>query len=229
MCSVAWTFHKGGYELGFNRDEKWVRPVSRDPQLELGHPVPGACARDPEVGGTWLFTNEYGVTLAVMNSYPGGMIPPPGRTSRGMLPLLAAAHASTDQIERALFATTDWMRFAPCELLMIDQDQTRHFGWDGRTFGVLQTPGSNFLTTSSVATEAVKLARHSRFDQISSCTIRAILDDVTAADPAAAIYVTRKDGGTVSQTIISVRSGEIGFLSKRRGEPSLEIRFPRKS
>ena len=70
MCSAAWTFHQGGYEFAFNRDEKWVRPLSRDPQLEVHHPVPGACARDAAAGGTWLFANESGVTLAVMNAYP---------------------------------------------------------------------------------------------------------------------------------------------------------------
>jgi hypothetical protein len=228
MCSAAWTFDEGGYQLGFNRDEKWARPVSRDPQYEGQHLVPGACARDSEAGGTWLFTNEYGVTLAVMNAYPGGMIPLPGKTSRGLLPLVAAVHATADRIEEALFTETEWGHFAPCELLLIDHEGLRHFGWVGESFTSMPAPAANFLTTSSVATEAVKTARHSRFDRIASSGVTAILNDDTANDPAAAIFVTRDDGGTVSQTLVTVSVREIIFASRRRDEPLQEIRFPRK-
>lgn len=228
MCSAAWTFHDDGYEFGFNRDEKWTRPVSRDPQLEGQHPVPGACARDSEAGGTWLFTNENGVTLAVMNAYPGSMIPLPGKSSRGMLPLVAAAHATAERIEQALFTETEWSHFAPCELLLIDHEGLRHFGWDGESFASLPAPAANFLTTSSVATEAVRKARHSRFDRIASSDVTAILNDDTADDPAAAIFVTRDDGGTVSQTFVTVGAREIIFASRRRDESLQEIRFPRK-
>lgn len=228
MCSAAWTFHEGGYEFGFNRDEKWTRPVSRDPQFEGDHPIPGACARDTAAGGTWLFTNEYGVTLAVMNAYPGGLIPLPGKSSRGMLPLVAAAHTTADRIEQALFTETEWTNFAPCEILLIDHEGLRHFGWDGESFTSLPAPAANFLTTSSVATEAVKIARRSRFDRIASSDVTAILNDDTANDPAAAIFVARDDGGTVSQTFVTVSVREISFASRRRDESLQEIRFPRK-
>lgn len=229
MCSAAWTFHDGGYEFGFNRDEKWARPASCDHQFECLHPAPGACARDSAAGGTWLFTNECGVTLALMNAYPNGTIPIPGKASRGMLPLLAAAHASAEQIEQALLKETAWHDFAPCELLLIDQKRFRHFSWNGKTFESLPAPATNFLTSSSVATESVKIARHARFHQIYKSDIPAILSDASANDPANAIFVTRPDGGTVSQTFVSVNAREIIFATRRRDEPLQEIRFPRKS
>jgi hypothetical protein len=228
MCSAAWTSHEGGYEFGFNRDEKWSRPLSHDPQFEGDHPVTGACARDSAAGGTWLYTNECGVTLAVMNAYPGGIMPLPGKSSRGVLPLLAAAHATAERIEQALFTETEWHHFAPCELLLIDQEKLRHFGWDGHSLKSLPTPTANFLTTSSVATEAVKTARRCRFDQLASSDVIAILNDHMAHEPAAAIYVTREDGGTVSQTFVTVGEREILFALRRRDEPLQEIRFPRK-
>ena len=121
----------------------------------------------------------------------------------------------------------DWNPFAPCELLLIDPLILRHFRWDGKSFKTLSTPASNFLTTSSVATESVRLARHSRFSQISSLTLTEILNDDLATDPAAAIFVTREDGGTVSQTIVTVSVQEIRFASQRRDEPLQEIYFPR--
>lgn len=228
MCSAAWTFREGGYEFGFNRDEKWTRQLSRDPELEIHHPVPGACARDSEAGGTWLFTNEYGVTLAVMNAYPGGGLPLPGKSSRGMLPLLAAARATVGRIEQALFTETEWNHFAPCDIILIDQNGLRYFGWNGRSFGSLCAPVKNFLTTSSVATDSVRIARHSRFDLISSSGVTAVLNDNVANDAAAAIYVTREDGGTVSQTFVTVSAREIFYASRRRDGPLLEVRFPLK-
>ena len=229
MCSAVWNFHEDGYELGFNRDEKWSRPISRDPQMEWDHPVPGICARDGRGGGTWLFTNQYGTTLAVMNAYPGGVIPPPGKMSRGMLPLIAAAHASASEIRKALFMETDWHQFAPCQLLLISPGCLMHFAWDGLAFVGLPQPEQDFLTTSSVATEAVKAARISRFGQIASLPIASILDDEIAAAAPFAIHVTREDGGTVSQTKVVVGAHEIHFVSKRRSGSPREILIPRNS
>lgn len=229
MCSAVWNFHEDGYELGFNRDEKWSRPVSCEAQMEWDHPVPGICARDAGRGGTWLFTNRYGVTLAVMNAYPGGVIPPPGKVSRGMLPLIAATHGSVDEIRQTLLLETDWKKFAPCGLLLVGPGCMMHFGWDGQVFEMLPAPEQAFLTTSSVATEAVKSARLSRFLEISSWPLANILDDDRAADAASAIYVTRDDGGTVSQTTVLVGAQEIRFVLRRRNGPSHEIFIPRKS
>jgi len=230
MCSIAWAFRDGGYELRFNRDEKWARPVSADPAFEPVHPVPGACARDASAGGTWLFTNENGLTLAVMNAYPGGKIPAPGRRSRGLIPFAAASAASIDQAADALMAAGGWEDYAPFEAVFIAEGEMRHFGWDGESFRRLPAPGRNFLTTSSIAGETVKAARNARYDAISASPLSVILaDSATTGTPATAIYVTREDGGTVSQTSVLVTATEIRFAVQRRDEPVQEIRFPRSS
>lgn len=217
MCSAAWKFTDGGYELGFNRDEKWSRPPSLDPQWETEHPVPGACARDGAAGGTWLFTNSCGITLAVMNAYPDGRIPEAGEVSRGFIPFLAAASEAPEQIEAALMQTS-WQKFAPCRVLMIAASGARHYGWDGISFSSLQSPEENFLTTSSFKCEEVCAIRRARFKEISDWPIAGILDDELAADPAAAIHASRSDGGTVSRTSVIVDGGSIRFAVRRRGE-----------
>ena len=229
MCSMAWAFRDGGYELRFNRDEKWARPASADPSLETDHPVPGACARDTAAGGTWLFTNEYGLTLAVLNAYPGGRIPPAGRRSRGEIPFVAASAKTIDEAESALVAY-GCADFAPFEAILIAEGQVRHFSWDGEGFRNLSLPARKFLTTSSVECELVKSVRNARFDEISSSPLSNVLDDAFAGEnPATAIHVTREDGGTVSQTSVIVTSTGIRFSVQRRGGPAQEIIFPRKA
>ena len=228
MCSAAWRFREGGYELAFNRDESWTRPPSADPSLEEGHPVPGACARDAAAGGTWLFTNQAGITVAVMNAYPGEMTYPPGTRSRGELPLLAASYQNPCLPESHL-AGIAWEDYAPCDLLLISPHGVRNFGWDGATFRAYPKPTRNFLTTSSIRTTLVRQARLARFNAISGLPVGKILDDSAAEDPAAAIFVTREDGGTVSRTFVVVGPRTIQFAVTRRGETARQIIFPRKS
>lgn len=217
MCSAVWTFGEGGYELGFNRDEKWSRPVSHDPRWETEHLIPGACSRDGSAGGTWLFTNAYGITLAVMNAYPHGRIPEAGEVSRGVLPFLAAACETPEDIE-AVLLDTSWRRFAPCRVLMVAPSEARHFGWDGSHFRTLPPPEENFLTTSSFNSNEVCAIRTARFKEISHRPIAGILDDEVADDPSAAIHATRADGGTVSRTSVMVDGHGIRFAVRRRGE-----------
>ncbi len=228
MCSAAWSFCEGGYELAFNRDESWTRPLSSDPSLENDHLVPGVCARDTAAGGTWLFTNQAGITLAVMNAYPGDRIPLPGKCSRGDLPLMASLHQNPACPDNRL-ADVTWENYAPCELLLIAPEGVRHFGWDGATFRTHPTPARNFLTTSSVRTTHVRNARQSRFDAISGLPVGEILDDTLAEDPAEAIFVTREDGGTVSRTSVVVGPEFIRFIVTRRGEAERQVAFPRTS
>lgn len=229
MCSAAWKFSDNGYELAFNRDESWARPPSADPMLEQDHPIPGACARDTAAGGTWLFTNQAGITLAVMNAYPDSKIPAPGNLSRGHLPLLAGMHRNPARPDNYL-AGIAWKNYAPCKLLLLAPGGVGHFSWDGITFRAHPTPTQNFLTTSSVRTSFVRQARQCRFHEISDLPIGEILDDNAAAeDRAEAIFVTRGDGGTVSRTSVVVGPQEVHFAVTRRDEPERQIVFPRES
>lgn len=227
MCSAAWTFHESGYEFGFNRDEKWTRPHSADPALETDHSVAGACARDAGAGGTWLFTNEFGVTLAVMNAYPGGKIPATGKRSRGWIPLVASEAETSESIEQRLL-NLKWDDYAPCHILMISPEGSRHYGWDGINFRSTGVPPRRFFTTSSVESERVGLSRIVRYEELASSTISEILKDTVADDPASAIFLTREDAGTVSLTMVKVGLLDIRFEVSRRGGESHEIIFPRR-
>lgn len=228
MCSISWVIREDGYELVFNRDEKWSRPQSLDCRFETDHAVPGFCARDALAEGTWLFTNEAGMTLALFNAYPGNTQPAPGRQSRGKIPLLAGKVESCGELVE-LLKSQQYNDFAPFDLLLLDSSGAQLFGWDGFEFLQKTIGDLPFLTSSSVDSKRVVAARRRRFLQIRHWSLVEILSDTEAEHPEEAIYVTRKDGGTISQTIVWVSRDEIQFAVTRRGESRQFESVPRKS
>lgn len=228
MCSISWIVREGGYELVFNRDEKWSRASSLDYTFETDHLVPGFCARDAQARGTWLFTNEVGLTLAVFNAYPGNTLSPPGRQTRGNIPLLAGEVESAQELVH-LLERKCYDDFAPFNLLLLCDSGAQSFGWDGNEFRKKAIGDLPFLTSSSVDSQRVIATRKRRFEQIRHLPLIEILSDTEAAKPEEAIYVTRKDGGTVSQTMVHVSQSKIHFSVTRRGEAQHFRSIPRKS
>ncbi len=218
MCSAAWLFREGGYEMVFNRDEKWTRPASFDCRFETQHRVPGFCARDPAAHGTWLFTNQAGITLALLNAYPVDTLPVVGKRTRGQIALFAGQADSESALIRYLNAC-HYEDYAPFELLFLAESGVRRFAWDGSAFAELAMDPLPFLTSSSVHSERVIAARKSRFERIRHLPLLDILSDTEAMQPADAIYVTRQDGGTVSQTMIRVTRSKVEFSVTRRCQP----------
>jgi hypothetical protein len=67
MCTLTIVTGNDEYIMAMNRDEKIVRGAGLPPEI---HEVDGTRAIYPSEGngGTWFATNEYGVTLALLNS-----------------------------------------------------------------------------------------------------------------------------------------------------------------
>ena len=228
MCSISWIFREGGYELVFNRDEKWYRALSLDCRFETHHPVPGFCARDAQANGTWLFTNEAGLTLALFNAYPSNWLPQPNKRTRGQIPLFAAEVGSSRELVE-LLRSERYLDYAPFDLLLLDDSGAQRFGWDGSEFRETPIGSLPFITSSSVQSDPVIAARKRRFEQICHLPLIEILSDTEAERPEEAIYVTREDGGTVSQTVVRVNRDEVQFSVTRRGEARQFESIPRKS
>ena len=228
MCSISWIFRSGGYELVFNRDEKWTRTLSLDPSFETHHFVPGFCARDGQAKGTWLFTNQAGITLALLNAYPGNRLITTGQQSRGEIPLLAGK-AETSEALVELLQNTHYTDYAPFDLIMLDGVRVRRFSWDSKLLCETAVRNVPFVTSSSVASDHVTNARMKRFEEISKLPLIEALSDTKAANPEEAIYVNREDGGTVSQTYVQVNWDTIHFAVARRGEEPIIQSVPRTS
>lgn len=226
MCTAAWRkLDKHGYQLVFNRDERWSRACSLPPTYEKEHVIPGFCARDADAGGTWLFTNRSGLTFALLNAYPNGDVSSRGEQTRGQLPLLAA-ECQTVEAAMSILCTRPLAAYAPFRLLLLSLEECRLFFWDGCQFSHQKLSESGFLTSSSVRTQAVVSARQARFEVLlaNDLDLTECLSDTFAEDPSEALYVTREDGGTVSQIKVSVTDQSIDFIHTGRGEVSVHLK-----
>lgn len=225
MCSVAWTQRENGFEIRFNRDEQWTRPPSTAPRQETWHPVPGLCARDPSGGGTWLFANECGSVLAVMNAYTAS--PKPGVASRGQLPLLAGSHRTVMEIAAAA-ERHDWSVYSPCHLVLWGNDEVCRFNWDGSDLTREQLARRGFLTTSSFRPVEVTAARKARYQILAGSDLVAVLDDEVATSSAEAIFMSREDAGTVSQSHLQIGASEVRLSVRQRGGEVVTVSCPRR-
>ncbi|GEM_PF-3368559 len=225
MCTAAWRRLSHGYELVFNRDELWTRLPSTEPTLESDNAIQGICSRDTDAGGTWLFTNEIGLTVAVLNAYPAGRILS-GKRTRGQLPVIAGQLDSTEAVS-AFIKTQNLQDFAPFYLIAMDGKKECCLLWNGEKLTTLNIPDNRFITTSSVRTGFVRIARTKRFNSLNGKSLTERLNDTAAKNPEEALFVTRDDGGTVSKIIVFVSADEVHFSFIRRDNTPIQLATPR--
>jgi len=131
VCTVV-SLHRPGHPwpllLAANRDEMQSRPWQKPARHWPEHP--GVVAgRDEEAGGTWLGVNDHGVAAAILNRV-GSLGPADGKTSRGVLPLLALEHASASDAARAICAL-EGREFRLFNMVVADADGAIWIRWAG--------------------------------------------------------------------------------------------------
>ncbi len=68
MCTVSWLHDEiGGYQILCNRDEKYTRGRASAPRIETRNGMRYLAPIDSDSGGTWILTNELGITLCLLN------------------------------------------------------------------------------------------------------------------------------------------------------------------
>jgi hypothetical protein len=166
VCTVV-TLHRPGHAwpmlLATNRDEMrhrpWQAPARHWPDR------PGVVAgRDEEAGGTWLGLNDHGVVAAVLNRV-GSLGPAAGKTTRGVLPLLALDQTTAADAAAALSAM-DGRPFRPFNMVLADRNGAWWVRWAGPETG--ETPqastipeGLHMVTAFDLdAPESPRVARH---------------------------------------------------------------------
>lgn len=136
MCTMSWLREGGGYHVFFNRDERRTREPAEGPSMRTSGPVALLAPRDGTAGGSWLATNEFGLTVALLNGYLGADSasgPPTGEwTSRGHLVMELAAARDVDSLVERL-AATDLSTYRSFHLVALDDHGERLAHWtDGR-------------------------------------------------------------------------------------------------
>ena len=163
MCTVSWARQPDGYHLLCNRDEKRTRGTAFAPRVvEMGG-VRYVAPIDPDGGGTWLATNEYGVSLCLLNGEPGCQSTGP-RRSRGLL-IRELAGAPTAG-ECALWTQQlDLRPFSPFSLVILEPGRSAIVAqWDGREFVVDPAGDARMpLTSSSYDAAGVRRSRLNDF------------------------------------------------------------------
>jgi hypothetical protein len=138
--------------LGF-RDELTSRPWLPPARHWPGSALVGG--RDEQAGGTWLAVHPGLPRVACILNARGQQAPPDARTSRGELPLRAAAEGT--QALRDLHADHGTLaRYDPFFLICADvipEAQALMLSWDGQHAALeqLQAPGTHLITNAGHA------------------------------------------------------------------------------
>src|SRR6516164_3683599 len=120
MCTVTWLREDGGYHLFCNRDEKLTRQPALPPRLGVREGVRYLAPIDGDFGGTWIATNEFGVSLCLLNGTSGPR--PAVVRSRGLLVLDLASSRSLTEVANSI-GGGDLSLYAPFTLTALSHSE----------------------------------------------------------------------------------------------------------
>ena len=216
MCTVSWIHDKDGYQLLCNRDEKLTRKSAEEPRLAVRHGTRFLAPVDGDFGGTWIATNEFGVSACLLNgaNLTGSEIHAgaPGR-SRGLLVLDLIPLASVAAICNRL-RETDLSAFAPFTLAALEPGRpVAILEWNRSKKTLLFEGAERFmLTSSSFDSEEVRRSRQEEYSHVHDG--EGLFAFHRSHAPARSAYSTcmhRADAETVSFSWIQVTHQETDF------------------
>jgi uncharacterized protein with NRDE domain len=216
MCTVSWLHSGSGYQLLCNRDERNTRRVASAPTLHERDGVRFIAPLDGDHGGTWIATNEFGLTLALIN----GVRPlEPAPRSRGHLVMdLASTRSANDVATRIGHAHLEL--YGPFTLVAVQsQHPAALFEWDGnRLTTTMDAEGRMPLASSSYDPEGVRSYRRKEFQRFQSAaklTAEILFTFHQSHGSGPSAYSTcmhRTDAQTVSFTWIDVTEHNVRFF-----------------
>jgi len=218
MCTASWWFGRdGGYELFFNRDEQKSRPIAGAPKAFINEGVTFLAPTDTARGGSWIATNEFGVTVCLLNHHPehvgNSEYMQNAAPSRGQLVLLVAGVARVGEAMEQV-SSEALSRFKPFHLLVIAPNHSIGFmTWDGCHLAQTADEVTAPITTSSYRSSAVIAERRRQFSLLVSSAgvvsrppLDIFHDQHNPVNSAYSVLMNRPDACTVSQTHVQVNS-----------------------
>lgn len=222
MCTLSWFADGNGYHVFFNRDEQKTRAVARPPSVFTENSVRFIMPIDPVGGGSWISTNEYGVTVALLNFYQGS-IPEGVLVSRGNIVKRLAIIKSLEEAER-LVNQMPLKHYAPFSLVLLSTAQLsqhqriRVLRWDGHS--LQDYACASPLISSAVQFENVTKNRLKLYREMLSNkhgrqnTVQDFYDYHSSHWPnpsAVSVCMHRSDAHTVSFSHVAVSEQETSF------------------
>lgn len=218
MCTVSWVHESGGYQLLCNRDEKRTRLSAAPPTVIVRDGVRYIAPRDGDHGGTWIATNERGMTLCLLNGLPRTGVGV-AEKSRGLfIPELIAAGSLWEMSERVW--NGDLSCYAPFVLVGLEPGSPATLiEWDGTEKSIVPYAEPFMpVTSSSFDPEGVQRARKLEFARLRAGAQRVDVDLLFAfhenhgaqAD-AYSTCMHREDAETVSFSWVRVDEEQVEF------------------
>jgi transport and Golgi organization protein 2 len=161
MCTLSWVSGQGGYSLFFNRDEGRTRGSEAEATHREAEGVEFIAPLDTDQGGTWLATNEYGITIGLLNRYGIPFRARADLISRGRLVLMLTSSGSVAEARRRMLGT-DLTVFQPFTAAAAEPaGPLLLLGWDGRALQERAVEQAGIAATSSaLTTQADRARRH---------------------------------------------------------------------
>lgn len=219
MCTVSWLLNELGYDVFFNRDEQKSRSIALPPEINKINQINCLMPIDPDGRGSWIATNEYGLSLCLLNFYQNGWTKS-SLKSRGLLVKELSCLCTIDDVIEML-NLLDMSCYAPFSLLLFSSDLTLtsgqiiNFQWDGKLLS--QKLSESPVISSSILFQDVLLERQQTYLSIMShCPSieKAWLYHASHMPHKGSMSVCmhRTDASTVSFTHLSVRCDEINMI-----------------
>lgn len=165
MCTATWWRDGEDYTLFFNRDELKTRSRAEPPVLlKSDGNVAFLSPIDPDGGGTWMLTNEYGVTICLLNLWHHNANTLPASVSRGKVVLSLADSKDVGAVREAIQAldTEGTLKGArPFTLLALDKGGEVLLKWNAEE--LIEKEIQQPLTSSSFDFENVAAARRDAY------------------------------------------------------------------
>lgn len=229
MCTVTWLRPRPGeYTVFFNRDEQRRRSPAHPPREQNRGGVRYVAPIDGESGGTWLATNERGITVCLLNYYEAehnwtARHP----ISRGLLLVSLVDAPDIEEISHRLrHIRAD--EYQPFILIAFDPaGRTRAHRWNGHNLHERDLTEDDLpITTSSFDTHTVIERRRALFHRmretrhgLSSATLENFHNSRDTHGGPYSVCMTRDDAHTVSYSRVAVTPAAVDFFYEPRNGP----------
>lgn len=219
MCTVTWLPRPDGYQLLCNRDERDSRQPALGPRIHEQNGVKYIAPVDGDHGGSWIGTNEFGMSLCLLNRY--GDVPSDENReyiSRGLLLIDLLDCSEVEQL-RLRISDVDLSRFRPFNLLVLPRSaKPGLLEWTGSEFSIVSNVDYLVpLTSTSLTEPGIAVERRRQFVAIAASQglTEDSLDDYHRSHlptrGAYSVCMHRDGAATVSLSKVSVTEGEILF------------------
>jgi len=212
MCTFSWISNGDGYEIHFNRDEQKSRKKALLVSLQQSIGTNYLAPTDSEKGGTWIATNEHGLTLCLSNVYDESDPRPTNLESRGIIIPKLIHHRERSELV-AQMGELSFEQFVPFKLFIFDGKRAPlYYLWKKGRLEIGRA--GNPESSSSVNYDRAQENRNSRYQAIvgespTSSKLEAFQKDHENGEDAVCAHRDKVE--TVSYNVVSVKKDEINF------------------